>query len=102
MPTRNNKGISELNKVPYSSPVVKMKQFQRVPNPAANPLDKSNCKSIFGLITYNDYVTSHEKLEKSHVKSSLQQDQEEVMYGQKFLPKLPPTKSMSYICLHHG
>ena len=47
------------------------------------------------MITYDDYVASHENLEKLHVKltcSSLQQDEEEVMYGQKFLRKLPPTK----------
>ena len=95
MPIQNNKGVCELSKVPYSSPVVKMKQFQCVPTPAANPLDKSNCKSVFGLITYDDHVTSHENLEKLHVKltcSSLQQDEEEVMYGQKFLCKLPPMK----------
>ena len=67
-PIRNNKGICELNRLPYSSPVVKMKQLQQVPTPAANPLDKNNCKSIFGLITYDDYVASHENLEKLYVK----------------------------------
>ena len=44
---------------------------------------------------WNDYVTSHENLEKLYVKlicSSLQQDEEEVIYGQKFLLKLPPVK----------
>ena len=95
MPIRNNKGICELSKLPYSLPVVKTKQLQRVPTPAANPLNKNNFKSIFDLITYDDYVASHEILEKFHVKltcSSLQQDKEEVMYDQKFSYKLPLTK----------
>ena len=93
MSIQNNKGICELDKVPYSSPVAKTKLLQHVPTPAANPLDKSNCKSIFGLTMYNDYITLHENLGKLHVKltcSSLQQNEEEVMHGQKCLHKLPP------------
>ena len=72
-----------------------MKLLQLAPTTATNQLDKSNCKSIFGLIMYDDYVTSHENLEKLHLKlmcSLPQQDEEEVMYGKKFLCKLPPTE----------
>ena len=44
---------------------------------------------------YDDYVASHENLEKLHVRLMcllLQQDKEEVMYGQEFLHKLPPNE----------
>ena len=44
---------------------------------------------------YDDYIASHENLEKLHVRLMcllLQQDKEEVMYGQEFLHKLPPNE----------
>ena len=92
-PARNNKGICQTGKIPFNSPVVKS-YLQYTPTSAVNTLDKTNCKSVSGAITFGDYVTSHENLEKVHlnIECTSLQIEEHLDYGQKFPRKLPPNR----------